>query len=131
MSKIKINGKKWKLRARMGAIRELRSKYAEELREMDLRAEAVKNNNYEYVQEKEDSEIETFLIELVWQFIKPKLFFIKPYLSYDKFKERIEISDLNKASTTCILLFMGTNPDNLNLLEDREAGNVNEPQENG
>lgn len=130
MTKTKINGRNWKLRAVMGDIRNLRSIYSEEIKTMDLFADSIIQENFKKAigdgvdLKKEESKIEKFLTHLVWQFIQPKLFFIKPFFTFERFQENIEIYDLNEASKKCFLLFLGGNPDKLPIIdEDKESGN--------
>lgn len=109
-----INGKKYKLSARVGDVNRLLKKYKSEI---DMVWEKAKNPQTLISDEKAGA----FIVDMVWTFIQPR-WFLKPFVLKTRFVNMVELSDLNGAGEKAFLLLHGMDPAKY-LGEDRKQGN--------
>ena len=98
MKEIILNGKKYKLRATVGAVRSILKKY-------DMKKISDENDNESMLD---------FVIEMAWLFIVGW----KPFFTFNRFKNKIDISDIRNAQGTLFSMLYGVEPS-----EDKESKN--------
>ncbi len=120
MRTIILEGKKRKLKATVGGVEEILKKYPEVEDPLDVR-EAQK------LLEDEGRTVQ-FQFELLWEFIRPRFFFIKPYFTFKRFRKKLDMDDFRAIKVNRVLIFMlyGIEP---NEDEDKESKNGMEGSE--
>lgn len=110
MKEIIINGKKIKIKASFASVRNLLSKYGESIEKSGADPE---NSGAAW----KGSEIITFGIEMMWEFIQPNWLGLKPYIFKKRFENKIDIADVRDNYIPMMQLLFG-NP--TTTTEDRE-----------
>lgn len=114
MATIKINGKDYKLKARVGDVNRLVRKYKEEI---DAVWKKGKKPDFAINEEKTGE----FILDLIWTMIVPRFLF-KPYITFERFVENVEVHELSEAGEKAFLLMHGIRPEDIPG-EGRDQGN--------
>lgn len=117
MTTTHINGKEYRLKARIGDVNRLVAKYKNEI---DRMWKKTKNADVPL----DDKKTGEFILEMVWMFICPRYLFLKPFITFRRFSLNIELADLNRVAERSFLLLHGIEPDEfLKNEEGKERGN--------
>ena len=112
MTTTTINGKEYRLRARVGDVNRLVKKYKKEI-------DAVWNKSEDKSVRLDEDKTGQFITELIWKMLCPRFFF-KPFITIKRFSEMIELNEFNTAGQKAFLLMHGLKPEQM---EDKEPGN--------
>ena len=118
-----IEGKERKLKAKAGSVIRISRKYKKQLDSLT----AVVTENKEVDGDLDDGEFLEFVFEMVWELLVPNFLGIKPFITYDRFKENVDNLELNEASKKAFFLLRGIPVEEYNRIQeqgDRERKKV-------
>ena len=116
MTTIKINGKDYRLKARVGDVNRLVKKYKDEI-------DGVWKKGEKPAYEINDEKTGAFVLDLIWTMITPRFIF-KPFITFSRFIENVEVHELSEAGEKAFLLMHGIRPEDVKK-GDKEQGNRN------
>ncbi|HUX58123.1 MAG TPA: hypothetical protein VMV77_14190 [Bacteroidales bacterium] len=98
-----INGKERKLKATAGSVIRISKKYKAQI--ADLTKAITKDE--EFNADLNEEEFLNFIFEMVWELIAPNFIGLKPFVTFARFKDKIDNLELNEASKKAFFLLRG------------------------
>ena len=101
MRKIKINGKEYRIKASFDSVRRLLAKYGEKI-------EKSYKDPDRSVEVWEGDQMIMFGVELLWEFLQPNIFGLKPYITRKRFEKKVDIADVRDNYVFLMSILFGT-----------------------
>lgn len=124
MTIVKIEGKEYFLKARMGITQHLEEKFREEITFLDRTSEQIVNKSFfKSAPEKMTRlKIQNFYLRMVWEYLQPDDTGEKPFKTYKRFCDQIDSIDLQNAASKSLILLWGLDPEKIEPIINEQEG---------